>query len=187
MEFDEVQRIWSVQNSRVSYNIDELHRRVFSRKAKAVHIANISEWMLIATNIGAGFVSFWTNVSGGHPRFFIYVLAVWMWIVAALMIVSRVNRIMAGRKFDRSVQGELRHGLAVANYQVRLSRIMRWNVFVIGALIIFSFWESGKAWWLYPCVVVFIFGTWYASKFELRLYVRQRQRLVELKQQLERG
>ncbi|MBN8855257.1 MAG: hypothetical protein BGO55_24370 [Sphingobacteriales bacterium 50-39] len=183
MEFEEVQNIWSAQNKQMPYNIDtaELHRRILSKKAKALRITNFTEWLIIMVWLGAGIFTLWTNTTSARQNFFIYCLSAWMFVVALLVVIGRVRRRAASRQFDRSVQGELQYGLAVADYQVRLSQLMRWNIFVIGGLILFGLWEGEKPWWTSVGVVLFLLGAWYASGFENRIYRRQKRRLEELR------
>jgi len=183
MELEEVQHIWSNQNKQMPYSIDTagLHRRILSGKAKAVHITNFTERLIILVGVSTGLFTLWTNTTSKHQSFFIYCYSVWMFIMAILVITSRMRRRAAGRQFERSVQGELEHGLAVARYQVRLSQLMRWNIFVIGGLILFGLWETAKPWWATVGVIVFLSMGWYASGFEHRYYQRQKKRLEELR------
>jgi hypothetical protein len=184
MELEEVQNLWSAQNEQTLYkiNADELHRRILSRKAKTMYTANFTELLLIGVNLGAGCFILWSNATNHH--FFVYVLAVWMFVVAVLMVISRIRRIISGRRFDRSVKGELQHALAVAGYQVRLSQLMRWNNFVICGLVLFVLWESGKPLWLSGCVLALFLMAWYVGRFENRIYKARKARLEELQQQL---
>jgi hypothetical protein len=183
MELEEVQNIWSAQNKQMPYTIDtaELHRRILSRKEKAVHITNFTERLIILVGIGTGMFTLWTNATSKHQNFFIYCYSVWMFIMAILVVAARWRRRAAGRQFERSVQGELEEGLAVTAYQVRLSQLMRWNIFVIGGLILFSLWEAGKQWWFSVLVIIFLTGAWFASGFEHGYYRRQKKRLEELR------
>ena len=109
-----------------------------------------------------------------------YLLAGWMIVVALLCVVSRVRRVVSGRRYDRSVRGELQHALAVARYQVKLSRFGRWNIVLIGVFCVFGMWESGKAPWVGVLVGLFFVATYYLSGFEHGIYKRQRDRLEEL-------
>ena len=185
MEFEEVQNIWGAQDAQSIYRVDEkeLYGKVLGRKRKALRITNISELLLICVNMGAGGYVWYLNTRG---VFFIYVMGGWMIAVALLCVVSRVRRIASGRRFDRSVRGELQHALAVARYQVRLSQFSRWNIVLIGALCVFGMWESGKAPWVGVLVGLFFAVTYYLSGFEHGCYRRQKERLESLYDKLER-
>jgi hypothetical protein len=60
------------------------------------------------------------------------------------LVVSHIRRIKASRRFDRSIHGDLNHAIFLAGYQVRLSQLVRWSLFPMGAIMIFSGWEAGK-------------------------------------------
>jgi hypothetical protein len=179
MEFEEVQSIWGAQDAQPTFRVDEqeLYRKVLGRKRKALRITNISELLLICVNIGMGGYVWHLNVRGG---FFMYLMAGWMIAVGLLCVVSRVRRIVSGRRFDRSVRGELQHALAVARYQEKLSQFGRWNIVLIGALCVFGMWEGGKAPWVGVLVGLFFAVAYYLSGFEHGMYRRQRERLEEL-------
>ncbi|MDO6435658.1 hypothetical protein Q4E93_33905 [Flavitalea sp. BT771] len=179
MEFEEVQSIWGAQDAQPIFRVDEkeLHEKVLGRKKKALRITNISELILIFTYLGAGSYVWYLNVRG---VFFMYLMAGWMIAMALLGIFRRVRRIVAGRRFDRTVRGELEHALAVARYQVKLSRMGRWNIILIGVFCVFGMWESGKSPWVGVWVGLFFVFTYYLSGFEHGCYKRQRERLEEL-------
>jgi hypothetical protein len=183
MELEEVKNIWSNQNKQMPYSIDtaELHRRILSRKARAVRLTSLTERLNIVVGLGAGAFTLWTNTTSKHQSFFIYCYSVWMFIVVLLLVLARVRRRAAGRRFERSVHGELQHGLAVADYQVKLSQLMRWNIFVVGGLILFGLWETAKPWWATVGIIVVLSMGWYVSGFENRYYRQQKKRLEELR------
>jgi hypothetical protein len=186
MEFDEVQNIWSNQNKQMRYSIDtaELHRRILAKKAKAVRILNFTERLNIVVGLAAAAFTLWTNTTSKHQSFYVYCYSVWMVIVVTLLITGAMRRRAAGKKFERSVQGELQYGLAVANYQVRFSQLMRWNILVVGGFILFGLWEMGKPWWGVVIVVVFLSLGWYVGGFEDRYYKAQKRKLEELRDML---
>jgi hypothetical protein len=184
MEFEEVQSIWGAQDAQPNFRVDEqeLHRKILGRKRKALRITNMSELVLIFVNLGAGCYVWYLNTRG---IFFMYLMGGWMIAVALMCVVSRVLRIISGRRFDRSVRGELQHALAVARYQVRLSRFGRWNIILIGVFCVFGMWESGKSPWVGVLVGLFFVFAYYFSGFEHGCYRRQRARLEELYDKME--
>lgn len=186
MELEEVQNIWSAQNKQMPYIIDtaELHRRILSRKARAVHYINLTERLNIVVGLSAGVFTLWTNSTSKQHSFFIYCYSVWIFIVVIMIVAGRMRRKAAGRRFERNVDGELQYGLAVADYQVRLSQLMRWNIFVVGGLVLFGLWETAKPWWATVGILVFLSLGWYVSGFEDRYYRRQKRRLEELRDML---
>ena len=187
MEFDEVQTIWGAQDDQAQYKIDEkeLHSRILARKNKAVFTTNLSELVLICVYLGTGAFIFWLNGNSGTRKFSLDLMAGWVVLVALVVIVSRIWRIISDRRFDRSIQGELQHALAVATYQTRLSMFMRWNMFMMCGLILFGMLEGRKPWWATAGTLFFALLVYYGGRFEHQKYKRQKERLEELKQQLE--
>lgn len=177
MEFEEMQSIWGAQNSATAYNFDEkeLHRRILARKNRALCITNISELMNIGVYAGAGVFVLTAKM---------YLLAGWLFIVALVLIISRIRRLIAAKKFDRSVRGELRYALATAKYQVRLSRLMRWNIVPVGVFTLLSAWTGGKSTWVIVFLLLFFAASYYGAGFENKKYVRQRESLEALQQSL---
>src|SRR3569833_2014306 len=168
MELDEVRSIWNMQREQAPYQVDEqqLHQQVLARKNKALHITSISELLIIVVYIGAGIFVAVTNATSRTISLFMYVAVAWMLLVALLTVISRIKRIKGNRKFDRSVQGELQHGLALARYQVRLSRLMRLNTVLLCCLMLFACWEKAKPWWA-TVLLLAIFGLgWITSGWE---------------------
>jgi hypothetical protein len=177
MDFEEMQTIWNAQNNANAYKLDEqeLHRRILARKKRAVMITNFSELMIMIVYAAVGWVVLSVNM---------YYLAIWMWAVVMVLMISRIIRLRAARRFDRSVQGELQHALATAKYQVRLSQLMRWNIVVIFALTLWTIWKSGKpAWTLVLMSLIFLLA-WYVSGIEHNKYKAQKGSLETLQQSL---
>src|SRR5690242_8370424 len=100
MEFDELQKIWDTRHDRPLYVINEeaLHHRIVTKKHHVIHIAVFTEWLLIIVNIAAGGFLLGTN-SNGHGYFFIYLLAAWMFASVLYVLVNRIRRIGAFRRF----------------------------------------------------------------------------------------
>jgi len=148
MEFDEMKKIWDAQNNQPLYVIDEkaLHNRIQSKMNKGLRVANISESMLIIVNLGAGSLMLSLNGCKSGANIFMYVESAWMFATVVYVVVSRIRRIKAGRRFDRSIHGDLDHGIHLINYQMRISQITRWNLLPMGAILILSFsaWEARK-------------------------------------------
>ena len=187
MEFDELQKIWDVQNNEPLYAINEkaLHNRILSKKNQARHITNISELLLIIVNLASGSFVLGINLFKQHGNIFMYVMAAWMFATALYSLLIRIRRIKGNSQFDRSMHGDLNHAISVATYQVRLSQIMRWNILPIGALSLLGVWEGGKLFWVVGLMGVFFALTWYASRWEHRIYKSRKRALEILQKKLE--
>lgn len=186
MEFEELQKIWDTQNNEPLYAINEkaLHNRILSKKKQGLHITNTSELLSIIVNAGAGCFIFGVNFFKHSGNIFMYLLSAWMIVCALYLLVSRLHRIKANQKFDRSISGDLNHAISVATYQVRLSQMMRWNLLPVGTLIVLGVWGSGKFWLAVGMVVLFLL-THYASRWEHNIYKRKKRELEILKSKVD--
>jgi hypothetical protein len=178
MDFEEMKTVWDAQNSGAAFKLDEkeLHRRILARKKRAVFITNFSELMIISVYTGAGAFVLTSNI---------YYLAAWMFLVVIMLMISRIRRLRAARRFDRTVRGELQYALATAKYQVRLSRLMRWNIVVIFALALWAIWQAGKPAWTLALMSLFFLLSLYVSVFEQKKYKAQRDSLEALQRELD--
>jgi hypothetical protein len=189
MEFDEMKKIWDTQNNQPLYVLDEkaLHNRIQAKRNKGLQIANISESMLIMVNLCAGGLLIGLNRFKPGANIFMYVEAAWMFATVMYVAVSRIRRIRASRRFDRSVNGDLNHAISLASYQLRLSRIINWNILPMGAIMIFSGWEAGKLLKVSAVIVVSYVLAFYVGNKGIRANKRRKRELTVLKEKLETG
>jgi hypothetical protein len=188
MEFEEIKKIWDMQNNEALYVINEkaLHNRILSKKKSAGHIANFTELLTIFVHTGTGLVVLGIALFKSASNLFMYLMAGWAFITALYLLVSRIRRMQREDRFDRSMLGDLNHALANANYQVSLSGILRWNVLPMGILLLFGFWETGKlSVWVVVAMVIFFALTHYAGGWEHRIYKNKKRELEMLQQKLE--
>lgn len=186
MEFEDMKKIWDTQNNEALYAINEqaLHNRVLSKKKNAGHITNVSELISIFVNGFSGvfiFILGWTKPGG---NLFLYLMASWMLITMFYMIISRIRRQRDGKKFDRTLLGDLNYALATATYQVRISRLMRWNNLPIVIFLLSSIWENEKGIWVVIFVFVIFSLGFYLSGKELNVYITRKSELELLYKKL---
>jgi hypothetical protein len=93
--------------------------------------------------------------------------------------------VKASRRFDRSIHGDLNHAIYLVSYQMRIAQILRWNLLPMGAIMIFSGWESGKLFMVSAIIVVLYTGSFYASSKRDRANKTRRRALQVLKEKLE--
>jgi hypothetical protein len=187
MEFEEMKKIWDTQNNEVLYAINEqaLHNRILSKKKSANHVTNVSELLLIIVNGFSGifiFILGWTKPGG---NVFLYLMASWMLLTMLYMTLSRIRRQREGKKFDRTLVGDLNHALATATYQVRISQLMRWNNLPILILLLSSIWENEKGVWVIAFVFFFFSLGYYLSGKELNVYKTRKNELELLSKKLD--
>jgi hypothetical protein len=187
MEFDELQKIWDTQNNQPLYVINEqaLHNRIVAKKHQVIRIAVITEWILIIANTASGGFVLQQNYTGRRGLIFVYLTAAWMLGTALYVLVNRIRRMREQKQFNRSLSGDLQHALAAASYQVRISRIMRWNVVPIALLVLLSIWEGGKPVWFSLVVALFFILVFYASGWEQGIYKAKKRELEVLQKKLQ--
>ena len=189
MEFDEMKKIWDGQNNQPLYVIDEhaLHHSIQSKMSGVRHLANSTEWSLMLVNLGAGGVLLALNPFKPGANLFMYLESAWMFATVAYVVVSRVRRLKAGRRFDRSIHGDLDQAISLASYQVRLSRVIRLNLLPVGVIMIFSGWEAGKLLKVGLVILVSYALAFYVGTAEQRVNKRRKRELQILKGKLENG
>jgi len=189
MEFDEMKKIWDAQNNQPLYAIDEkaLHNRIRSKMTGVLRVTNVSEWLLMMINLGAGSLLLLLNPFKPGANTFMYVETAWMFATVLFVVTSRIRRIKANRRFDRSIHGDLDHAISLASYRVWLSRIILWNLLPMGAIMIFSGWEAGKFFKVSVVILVSYTLAFYVGSKGLRSDKRRRHELEVLKEKLETG
>jgi hypothetical protein len=182
MEFEEMQKIWDAQNNQPLYAINEeaLHRRILAKKNQARRITNVSELLSIFVNLGGGAIILEKTLTNRSPAVSMYAMSAWMFVVGLYWLVNRIRRMKERKRFDRSMKGELAHALADAAYQVRLSRLMRLNIFPIGILLLIGIWEGGKAVWIGGLILAGAVLLYHLSGFEHNFYKKRKQELEML-------
>jgi len=186
MEFEEMKKIWDVQNSQLIYGINEsaLHNRILSKQKQGLHITNVSELMGIITYAVAGIVVLVVNLYKQNPAIFMFILSAWMLASAFYVLISRIRRIKGDHRFDRSLHGDLDYAISVAGYQVRFSQLIRWNIIPIGLIILMGMLEAGKSIWIIVGILIFFIFTNYASGWEHNIYKRRKRELEILQEKL---
>jgi hypothetical protein len=186
MEFDEMKQIWDSQSNQMLFAIDEqaLHNRILSKKSRARHTANFTEWLLIVVNLATGIFVTTVQQFNNTRSVFVYLMAAWAILTAGFVIVSRIRRTRDVGQFNRTMLGDLDHAISDASYQVRISFIMRWNIVPIGLFILLSFWEQGTPLWIAILVLVLFAASYYASGWEHGIYEKRKRELEVLRTKL---
>jgi hypothetical protein len=190
MEFDEMKKIWDAQNNQPLYTLDEkaLHNRIQSKMNAIRHFTSVSEWMLILINLGAGaFLLAHNHLFTAGANIFLGLEAVWMFAIVLYVVVHHLRRIKAGRRFDRSLHGDLDHAISIAGYQMLLSQIVRWNFLPMGAIMIFSGWEGGQLLKVSVLILVSYTVAFYVTSKGYQANKRRKRALQVLKEKLEAG
>lgn len=187
MEFDEMKKIWDAQNNQPLYTIDEKALRNRIQRKKNNFLVNIVEWMLIISYLGAVILCVGRNPFKPGANIFLYLAGAWMFAIVVYLVVIRIRRIKASRRFDRSIHGDLDHAIFLISYQMRVSQIIRWNFIPLGAIMILSGWESGKLFMVSSVILVGYTLAFYATGKGILANKRRKRALQVLKEKLETG
>ncbi|MBD2701154.1 hypothetical protein IC229_10945 [Spirosoma sp. BT702] len=188
MEFDELQKIWDSQTKEPLWVINEeaLNRHILAQKSQVHHITNKSELVLTYVYIVAGFSLFGVNIVNNSANLFMYLLAGWTLATGLYSLISRIQRLKREHEFiDRSMLGELKHALSIATYQVRLSRLMRWNMLPIITFCLIGVWESGKSVWQVLGLLLLFGAAYFVSGWEHSIYKGKKRELEKLQKKLQ--
>lgn len=187
MEFEEMQKIWIASRQETIYAINEkaLYNIIDSKRKKALHIASISELLLIIVHLcSACFIiaiTFWN--SRNYP--IMYVMAGWLFITAVYVLISRIQRFKQLNIFSRSLLEDLKQAVFTAGYQVQLSHIMRLNIFPVALLCILGILNKGVSWWFALATGLFFVIAYYFSGWEHNYYKNKKRELEILQIKLE--
>jgi cation transport ATPase len=187
MEFNEMRKIWDVQNGRALYAIDEqaLHNGVIAKKNKASKTAERMEKILIFSLLTASGLIWWAIFKKGSFHTLQLLLASLFVVAAAAIFVSRLRRLAWQNSFEKSMLGDLEQGIANASYQVALSKAAGLMYLLVASISIISIYQRGMEWWKTILVVLFFIGGYFASKWEhKKFYAYQKQNLMEMKAKL---
>jgi hypothetical protein len=189
MEFDELKKIWDAQNNQPLYVIDEkaLHNRIQSKINSVLHLTSISEWLLIMINLGTGAILIGNNSFKTGSNIFLWLEALWMFGIAVYLVISRIRRVKASRRFDRSIHGDLNHAISLASYQMRIAQIIRWNFLPMGVIMILSGWEAGKLIKVSAVILVSFTLAFYVTSKGYSANKKRKLELQSLKEKLEAG
>jgi hypothetical protein len=187
MEFEEMKKIWDSQKQEHVFSLDQsaLHNRVLTKQKQGLHIAHISELLLIFSNIlGAASI---LAVVIPRERFNISmtIMSVCMLMVATYVARGRYQRINGNAKFDRSLKGDLEFALDVARYQVKLSTLGRWIIFPVATLSVTGLIEAEKSFWIVLAIIFFMLLLNYFAGWESKYYQTRLNQLEALKKKLE--
>lgn len=186
MNFDELQKIWDTQNNQTLYAINEtaMYNHIMQKQRQSRYITHISELLTMLVNACVGIFITLVNATSNNSSIALYVLGAWLAACAAFILAGRIRRLKGSHLFDRTMNGELAHALTVATYQVRLSRLMRWNILPIAILLLLGLWETGKPVWIAAATTAALLLTYYVSGWEHRYYERREHTLQKLQASL---
>lgn len=185
MEFEELKKVWDKQNDKPMYIIDEtsLHSMVTKQKSGAIKKAKIMEYCLIGANLIAGSFVIIIHLLKGSENIYAFLLGVLMVCTAFFLMVKRNKRLNKNNEFERSINGELDHGLSDAKYVVTMSRTSQFYFAFVSLLVVLEMgFDDLLKTLLFSLFFLFVL---YASTWEHRWYVNKYKKLKELKRVLD--
>jgi hypothetical protein len=187
MEFEEMKKIWDSQKQEHVFSLDQsaLHNRVLSKQKQGLRIANISELILIFTNIIAPVSILAVVIPRERFNISMTLLSVCMLMIAGYVARGRYQRISGNTRFDRNLKGDLEFALDVARYQVKLSTLGRWIILPVAILSVTGLLEAEKSIWIALAVIIFMLMANYLSGWESKYYETRLHQLEVLKRKLE--
>ncbi len=183
-----MKKIWDAQNGQALYAIDEeaLHNRVLNKKDKAAKIASWTEWMLIGSLLFSTGIIMTAAIYKSKYEMVPMAMAALMAIVSAIIYQRRVKRLSWQNNFENSIIGNMDQALANADYQVKLSRSVRWLLLAVAGLTVAGLIASGAQWWTGALVALFFVVVYYGARWEYRtFYVSQKKNLQDMRNKLE--
>ncbi len=187
MEFEEMKAVWNNQDNEPVYVIDKvaLHNRILAKKKDAHRLINLGELISSLANLVPGLFIIAMNLLNKNGNVYMYILAAWMIASSLWVLLFRIRRKKAARRYDRSMLGDLDFAIETATYQVQLSRLMRWNIIPIAILTTLGVWDGGNSLWLAAGIIVFFVLANYASGWEHRFYEKKKRELELMKGKME--
>ncbi len=189
MEFDEMQKIWEAQNHQPLYLVEEnkVYRRIQAKMNIIPRATTITDWILMIIYLGAGGILVWFNRFKPWANIFLFLEAAWMIGIVGYLGISYFRRIKSARRFDRSVHADLDHAISLAIHQMRVGQIIRWNFLPMGAIMIFSGWQSGKLLQAGAIILVSYTLAFFVTSWGYNFNKKRKRALQVLKDKLESG
>ena len=141
--------------------------------------------MAIIVFFFTGCFTLWMNASDQNGGIHMHILAAWMLGSSLFVLINRTLRLTKTTNFDQTLSGDLAHAISIASYQVRFSRMMRWNIIPIGLLTVIGVWGTGKSIWVIAGLLAFFAFTYFAGGWEHNIYVSRKRELEKLRETLE--
>ena len=184
MEFEEMQKIWNEQKGETMYaiNEDELQRIVTRNKNASSRRINRAEKVTSVVN-GLLAIALFILGASGHPLLFY--MAGLMVATVAYVQYFRWKRKKAEATFDRSMMGELNHGISNANHIISFNYFSLVYVSVVVATTMSQMIIRKDSWeeWV-VITVAFFMGFFMIRREQKASNLPKRKELLTLKKML---
>lgn len=185
MEFNDIKKIWDVQNREPLYAINEsaLHRGIQKKLAQSLIRNNVNDVALTLISLGAaGYLSLFKQPLTLFDYATIGVLlfaVVYIWL-------TRFKRKKIESDFERSIIRDLDHAIANVQYEIRRSRTMVWWYIVpLAITALLNMAGAEPAWWQWVLIPGMFLLSWLVIQWGLtRHLVPEKERLERLREKL---
>lgn len=186
MEFDELKKIWDMQNNKPLYALNEaaLHRRIRAKLNCARRHSNTNE---IGLMIIAGLATIILMIIGSR-QLFSYLTILGLLFTGLYVFRARTRRKQEEHHFDQSMLGELKLAIANVDYQIAsLKTFVWWYILPIAVPSFLNMWQSGeKPWWQWVFVSVSFMVSYLVVRWSLlHQHVPRKRALETLRHTLE--
>ncbi|MEM7550557.1 MAG: hypothetical protein AAF363_12820 [Bacteroidota bacterium] len=187
MELDELKEIWNKQNDKPMYTVNQnaLFNSIQRSKDKSLKISNISELLILFVNLFTGLFLLSMAFHKDAHDLTIYLMSSGLLLSVPIVLWFRYKRLKGRDNFERSMSGTLDKAISTAHYQVQFSRWVRFYALGMLLIVVFGIFENDKSFIYIIFISVVVILTFYGSRWEHGIYVRRKEKLVELKKKLE--
>jgi Ca2+/Na+ antiporter len=126
MEFEEMRKIWDVQNNEPMYVVNEtaMHKNIMSKKNRINWLANVNELGMIIIAVATSTFLFFKTAGTGNV--YAYLPAIALLLTGVYVTVLRLKRKNKVNQFDQSILGTIDHAISNADYLVNFSKTFFW-------------------------------------------------------------
>ncbi|MCB0705929.1 MAG: hypothetical protein KDC34_11490 [Saprospiraceae bacterium] len=187
MEFDDLKKIWDVQNNEPIYVVNEaaMEKTIIARSKELSRLANINEiGLMIITTLTGGYLLIDAYLDG--DEIYSYLAAIAFILIGGFVLFRRIQRKKMERSFDRSMLGELDLAIANAAYLANTAKtFVWWFLFPAGVTSLLNMVFSEAPFWKW----IFVPGSFLLAFLVVRLdlkraHLPRKQKLEVLRKKL---
>lgn len=123
MEFEEMKKIWDVQNKKPLYVINEeaLYRSILAKKKRAIRMNNSNDFGLTAIFVVTAII-----ILTRTPNIYDYLIVATLLLIICYIWLGRIKRKKKNQTFGRTMLGDLDYALSSITYEAKRSKSMVW-------------------------------------------------------------
>jgi hypothetical protein len=181
MEFEEMRKIWDVQNNEPIYVVNEtaMHKSIMSKKNRINWLANVNETGMIVIAVATSTFLFFKTFGTGN--IYAYLPAIALLLTGVYVTVLRLKRKNKVNQFDQSILGTIDHAISNADYLVSFSKTFFWWYILPIAIPVFinMIIKEGVSMWIWVFEPIAFTVSFLLVRWELRRCHLPRKRALE--------